>query len=174
MTLGPGGSGLAEALEAVHDVARPSPGVLPDYRPYRQQSYDPPRWARDATVWERAVEMFHGPAPDIPPRFVHRDFHPGNVLWAGGSVGAIVDWPYASIGIPDVDVGHTRLNLFFYDDDLARSFTAAWEELAGARFHPWADVVAIVGSLDNLRAHPPAARARVAIEEALVRAAESE
>ena len=44
-------------------------------------------------------------------RFIHRDHHPGNVLWQRGAVSGVVDWANASVGSPDADVGHCRLNL---------------------------------------------------------------
>jgi len=43
-------------------------------------------------VWERAVEISRGPAPDLPAVLLHRDFHPGNVLWRYGRVSGVVDW----------------------------------------------------------------------------------
>ena len=69
-----------------------------------------------------------------------------------------------------VDVGHNRLNLFFYDEALAELFTATWEEVAEADYDPWADIVAIIGALDNLRTGPPPQRAKQTIEHALAAA----
>jgi hypothetical protein len=72
-----------------------------------------------------------------------------------------------------VDVGHLRLNLFFYDRDLTEQFTETWERLTASTYDPWADVVAIIGMLDNLRATPPNHRARITIESALAAATAS-
>lgn len=164
---------LAEVLVAVHGVALPPPGVVPGYAPHRQRSYAVPRWARDPAMWERAIEIAHEPSIEAPARFVHRDFHPGNVLWVRGQLTGVVDWQHASVGPAVVDVGHNRLNFFFYDATLAQLFTTTWEEVAEADFDPWADIVAIVGALDNLRTIPPAQRARDAIERALAAAVAS-
>jgi hypothetical protein len=43
-----------------------------------------------------------------------------------------------------------------------------WERLAGVRYHPWADVVTIIGSLDGLRDDP--GPDWLLVEEALARA----
>lgn len=36
--------------------------------------------------------------PQYEPRFIHRDYHPANVLWLGDAVSGIVDWPNACRG----------------------------------------------------------------------------
>ena len=164
---------LAETMEMVHDTQLPAGTAISEYHPYSQASYVPPAWARRPSVWERAVEVFHGPAPTGSSRFVHRDFHPGNVLWERGRLTGVVDWQHACVGPPVVDVGHLRLNLFFSDRDLAELFTDTWERLTASAYDPWADVAAIIGMLDNLRAMPPNHRARITIEDALAAATAS-
>ena len=67
---------LAELLPPIHAVGLPPPGVIRAFAPYRQQNYDPPAWACEPKVWERAVEIFHGPGPAFRPVFIHCDFHP--------------------------------------------------------------------------------------------------
>jgi aminoglycoside phosphotransferase (APT) family kinase protein len=164
---------LVETMEMVHDMPVPADTAIGEYQPYPQTSYAPPAWAGKPAVWERAVEVFHGPAPTGPGRFVHRDFHPGNVLWQRGRLTGLVDWQHACVGPPMVDVGHLRLNLFFYDRDLAELLTETWERLTASTYDSWADVVAIIGMLDNLRATPPNHRARITIESALAAATAS-
>jgi aminoglycoside phosphotransferase (APT) family kinase protein len=160
-------AGLAGLLPAIHALRVPRDAVR-RFRPYPQADYSPPPWTRRPDVWRRAVEIFHAPPPDLPVAFVHRDFHPGNVLWRRGGVTGVVDWHAASIGPPCVDVGHSRGNLFGYGLDVADRFTRIWERLTGERYHPWADVVTIVGFLDGLRERPGPDRWR--LEEALARA----
>ena len=140
-------------------AASGEPPPIVEYQPYSQTSYAPPAWARSPAVSERAVEVCHGPAPSEPSTFVHRDFHPGNVLWQRGRLTGLVDWRHTCVGPPVVDVGHLRLNLFFSDRDPAELFTKTWERLTTRTYDPWADVVAIIGMLDNLRATPPTHRA---------------
>jgi aminoglycoside phosphotransferase (APT) family kinase protein len=143
--------GLVQVLPAIHTAPLPPPGWLPPYAPYRQSSYQPPPWARHPRMWERAVEVALGPAPELPAVLVQRDFHPGNVLWRHSRVSGVVDWQAASVGPAVVDVAHCRANLLGFDRAVADRFTALWEQEFGATFHPWADIVTIVGFLDDLR-----------------------
>lgn len=161
---------LAEIVVALGEVDTHSAEGTRAYAPYRQRSYQPPAWAREPKVWEQAIEIFHGPTLDGPVRFIHRDFHPGNLLWRQGQLTGVVDWQSASIGPASVDVGHCRANFYLYAAHLAQPFALAWEQLSGATYHPWADIVALIGLLDSLRAQPPGPTARAAIEAALAHA----
>jgi len=102
-------------------------------------------------VWEHAAEIFCAPPPDVPAVLVQRDFHPGNVLWERGRVSGVVDWQTTSIGPAVVDVGHCRTNLLSFDRTVADRFTTLWEQISGTTYHPWADIVTIIGFLDDLR-----------------------
>ncbi len=160
---------LAEPLPIIHAAPLPPPGAVPPYSGYTQQSYDPPAWATRPGVWTRAVEIFHGPSLDPAAAFIHRDYHPGNVLWRAGRVTGIVDWASASMGPPSVDVGHCRGNLIgLFGLEVADAFTAAWEALSGERYNAWGDVMTIIGFLDGLRDNPHLDRE--AMERALARA----
>jgi aminoglycoside phosphotransferase (APT) family kinase protein len=162
--------GLAALLPVIHGAPLPPPGMIPPFTPYRQDSYQPPAWAHRPRIWERAVEIYHRPAPGGRHVFLHRDFHPGNVLWLRASVSGVVDWAGASTGPPSADVGHCRANLFGYGLAAVARFTRAWENLAGASYHPWADVVTIIGLLDGLREEPPEPAERDVIETVLAQA----
>ena len=157
---------LAETAAAIHQTAINATDDLPGYRPYQQRSYEPPGWAHRRDVWERAVELFHGPIPKARV-FLHRDFHPGNLLWRNRRLSGIVDWEHASIGPPDVDIGHCRMNFMYDVPELAEALADAWRHVTGEPFDPWADIAAIVGTLDGLRRQPPGGRAQHAIEDAL-------
>jgi thiamine kinase-like enzyme len=99
---------------------------------------------------------------------VHRDFHPGNVLWRRGAVSGVVDWQAACTGPAAADVAHCRVNLLTIGTDAADRFTALWQHAAGATHHPWADVVTIIGFLDDLR--DDWGSERLLIEDMLARA----
>jgi len=144
-------AGLAGVLVRMHAAPLPPPGVLRPFAPYSQASYRPPGWARCPRVWERAVEISRLPPPGLPAVLLHRDFHPGNVLWRRGTVSGVVDWQVACTGPAVADVGHCRVNLLGFGADVADRFTSLWEREAGADYHPWADVVTIIGFLDDLR-----------------------
>ena len=160
---------MAEVLPRLHGSPRPPQGTIPTYAPYSQGSYDPPPWARHRAAWERAVEIAAGFSPELPLVFVHRDFHPGNVLWWRGVVSGVVDWQAASIGPSVVDVGHCRTNLLTIGRRAADRFTSLWEQASATDYHPWADIVAIVGFLDDLR-QGPGSDHRYLLEEVLVEA----
>ena len=149
--------GLAALLPAIH--ATPVDGAaLPDYEPYALETHAPPGWSRRPEVWERAFAIFDGPAPAGARLLIHRDFHPGNVLWADGGVSGVVDWASAEIGAPAADIGHCRWNLArALSLDAADRFLA----LTGvADYDPYWDVVATVGGYDA-----PALAAKTAREE---------
>jgi hypothetical protein len=61
------------------------------------------------------LENVRAPEPESPMVFLHRDFHPGNLLWHKGELVGIVDWAFACRGPGAVDVAHTRANLALVD-----------------------------------------------------------
>jgi aminoglycoside phosphotransferase (APT) family kinase protein len=144
-------SRLAGVLPHIHASPLPPAGTLQSFAPYPQASYRPPGWARYPAVWERAAEISQRPAPVLPAVLLHRDFHPGNVLWRRSAVCGVVDWVGACTGPAVADVAHCRVNLLTVGADAAGRFTAMWQSATGTAYHPWADVVTIIGFLDDLR-----------------------
>ncbi|MCM2580067.1 phosphotransferase family protein [Streptomyces meridianus] len=61
-------------------------------------------------LWRRAVDVIRRDPPAHQPCFLHRDFHPGNVLLSGHGTGlrvsGVVDWVETSWGPADLDVAH--------------------------------------------------------------------
>ena len=104
-----------------------------------------PSWAADRGVWERAIALAHEPAPLLPERFIHRDFHPGNTLWEGAQLTGIVDWTTGSRGPGAVDLGHLRWNLVV--DHGQRVADAL---LPHPEHHPYYDVVTVLDVLPEL------------------------
>ena len=122
---------MAEALVELHSVP---PEALTRARPirhYEQAVYEPPRWTTKPALWERAFELFHGPIPTDDLAFVHRDFHPGNLLWTRTRLTGIVDWQAACVGPASIDVGHCRLNMTYSDPLQADRLRTAWEQASG-------------------------------------------
>jgi aminoglycoside phosphotransferase (APT) family kinase protein len=107
-------------------------------------------------------------APYLPAVLLHRDFHPGNVLWRYGRVSGVVDWLGACAGPAAADVAHCRLNLLTMGAEVVSRFTAGWEREANAVYHPWGDVVTVVGFLDDL--HDGWGSERLLVEDMLARA----
>jgi aminoglycoside phosphotransferase (APT) family kinase protein len=135
---------LAELLPAIH--ATPTAPELPAYAPYALDTDRPPAWTSRPEVWACAFAVFEDAPPSDEQRFIHRDFHPGNVLWTGGEVTGVVDWPNASVGSPSADVGHCRVNLA---GALGLEAADRLLELSGiADYHPYWDIVAALGGFD--------------------------
>ena len=159
---------LAGVLPTIHAAPLPPAGLIAPFTACPQASYQPPCWARYPRVWERAAEISQGPAPALPQVLVHGDFHPGNVLWRRGRVSGVVDWQAARTGPAVIDVAHCRVNLLALGADAAERFTAWWQQASGDTYNPWADVVIIIGFLDDLR--DDWGSERLLIEDMLARA----
>ena len=144
---------LAEVLPSIHEA--PITVGVQDFVPYEPESWEPPRWLRDKRLWARALDVFHGPRLDPDRVFIHRDYHPGNVLWRGGRVSGVVDWQAASLGPRAADVWHCRANLLGrFGLDVADRFLHAWESITGETYHPWAEAVMLVDAIGWLRPRP--------------------
>lgn len=69
-----------------------------------------PEGTRRPALWRRAVDVVRRPPPPHRACFLHRDFHPGNVLFSGRgedlAVTGVVDWVETSWGPADLDVAH--------------------------------------------------------------------
>ncbi|MGH9106151.1 MAG: phosphotransferase family protein [Acidimicrobiales bacterium] len=160
---------LADLLPRIHSAELPAPRAIPAFAPDTPSNWEPPPWARRPRIWERAIEIYHRQPPDLAAVFLHGDFHPGNVLWRRGVVSGIVDWQGACVGPSSRDVAHCRANLFAFGLDVADRFTRIWERLTSECFHPWAELIGIIGDLHSLREEPPH-RDDVITEEVLGRA----
>ncbi|MFF8472205.1 alpha/beta fold hydrolase [Streptomyces sp. NPDC015414] len=96
---------LAAQLVRVH-------AVEPAERPRPYQAWTSPGQARTpgGALWERAVDVIRRDPPPYRGRFLHRDYHPGNVLFTGAGdglrVSGVVDWVETSWGPADLDVAH--------------------------------------------------------------------
>jgi hypothetical protein len=146
---------LVDALLPIHAVRVPPGVAVRPFRPhYRSVPLRPPPATTRPEAWERAIAVHAAPPPADEPVFVHRDFHPGNVLWRGAAVAGVVDWASASVGSPLVDVGHCRVNLVRHLGwDAAEAFRAVYESHAGRTdYDPYWDLMTVVGMLGDLRA----------------------
>jgi aminoglycoside phosphotransferase (APT) family kinase protein len=139
--------GAATAAAEMHRVDGRSLGRR--YRPYFLGALRVPAWG-DRALWEEAVALAGSVvATDQSEEvFIHRDYHPGNLLWQGDRLGGIVDWLSACCGPPGVDVSHFGINLALDHDPAAvAAFRTAYERAAGRHHDRRRDVV---GALDVL------------------------
>lgn len=100
---------LARELSRIH-------GVRPAVRPRAYQAWTspervtPPGRTRRPELWRRAVDVIRREPPEHRGCFLHRDFHPANVLFSGDGphlrISGVVDWVETSWGPADLDVAH--------------------------------------------------------------------
>jgi aminoglycoside phosphotransferase (APT) family kinase protein len=139
--------GLVDVLPVIHATPVPDHRHLRPYRPYELgKPLAPPPWTEHPKAWERAIEVYEGPPPTDEKSFIHRDYHPGNVLWSRHRVSGVVDWANTSVGAPEADVGHCRANLAGYlDQSVADRFLARYEAVTGRTgYHPYWDIAVVV------------------------------
>lgn len=157
----------AEFLCQVHAVTPVRIRALPNYAPYEPLPTQPIlEWSSRSALWARVLDILRGPAPYAEGRFIHRDYHPGNILVAKGRIAGIVDWPTACRGPRSIDLARMRLNLVGdYDLACADRFLALYGDRAGSDFahEPYWD---LVDAIDLLRdEEPPRTRRQAAAWE---------
>ncbi|MCQ6557553.1 phosphotransferase family protein [Paenibacillus mendelii] len=142
-------SGLAQTLTRIHAVE--ADGFKWNYFTYKELSaLEIPSWSRHPELWPIAFDIVKGPRPHVKPCFIHRDYHPANVLWTGDRVSGVVDWANACRGPRGVDVGHCRVDLAqLFDVATADAFLCAYVSYAGEAFSydPYWDLVAFMDIL---------------------------
>jgi aminoglycoside phosphotransferase (APT) family kinase protein len=137
---------LASALPAIHAISVEG-ATITRYTPYYDvKNQPPPAWTHEPDAWAVMSARLRAPAPKAPARFIHRDYHPGNILWSRGRITAVLDWVNACVGPPGVDVAHLRTNLaVLHGVEVADRFRALYEGLAEAGRHdPYWDAVSML------------------------------
>ncbi|MFK7801905.1 MAG: aminoglycoside phosphotransferase family protein [Anaerolineae bacterium] len=133
---------LAESLFEIHSLDI-GDGFAWHYKHwYLPQELQVPSWSRKPKAFRQLVEFLQDPSPKLPTVFLHRDYHPTNVLWENGKISGVVDWVNGCVGPAMVDVSHCRLNLVgLYGVDVADKFLRAWLNLAGPNSYSlWWDI----------------------------------
>lgn len=128
---------LARQLVAIHALG---PAERPrEYQAWTSADAVVPPDGADAVAWAAATDVIRKPAPLYEGRFLHRDFHPGNVLFdveppglAGPRITGVVDWGQTSWGPADLDVAHCSTNLaMLHGPAWGLRFAEAYEEAGG-------------------------------------------
>lgn len=150
----PDAHALAVLAAQVHAVS--GAGFGHHYFPWcRDTSTGPPRTCRRPQLWERALQLWRSAEPAYEACFIHRDFHPGNVLWLRGALSGVVDWANACVGPAGIDIATCRWNLQEWAGaEAATAFVTAYEQLTGRLHHPYWDVAKIVEDDWDLIADP--------------------
>ena len=138
--------GLAESAARIHRVD--ASGFRWKYRRYNdREALVVPSWSKQQDAWRKAIEILTGPMRPYAECFVHRDYHPSNVLWQNGRVSGVVDWVNGCRGPAGIDVAWCRHNLAnLHGVSVADAFLAAYVAAAGSEFEydPYWDLMSVV------------------------------
>lgn len=138
--------GLAESAARIHRVD--AAGFRWKYRRYNDaEALAVPNWSQQRDAWKKAIEIVEGPPRSYSESFVHRDYHPSNVLWQDGHVSGIVDWVNGCRGPAGIDVAWCRHNLAsLHGVSVADEFLTAYIAEAGSEFQydPYWDLMSVV------------------------------
>lgn len=157
---------LARQLVRIHQLPVTARQRPRDYQAWASpERVTTPAATERPELWQRAVDAIRCDPPAYQGCFLHRDFHPGNVLFTGTNdeprISGIVDWVETSWGPADLDVAHcsTALALLhgvpagmsFADRYVAAGGTLAedgaahlyWRLLDALGFAPDAEKVAV-------------------------------
>ena len=164
---------LARGMALVHDVA-PIPGMR-DETGQLVAGFDVERPNRhgatpSAGFWSMVRDRFEGVMIG-PPVMIHDDFHPGNVLFDGDRLSAIVDWPLAASGQAACDVCFCRLDVsLMLGLDVADAVLAAYEAETGAPVpdREWWDLVAASRAETDLDVYTDSYAGLAAVDRATV------
>lgn len=145
MTFEPGAMlmGADELGERIADIARLAANIrnvqlppatgLPLWKPWVPDSPVPPPWG-DNALWADAIDAYESSPPIFleGDSLLHRDLHPGNILWGDDGVHTVVDWVNACVGHPHAELGHCRWNLScLIDDEAPKAFLRSYLEITG-------------------------------------------
>lgn len=124
---------LAAQLARIHRV-------VPMERPRPYQAWTSPErvQAPAGAMWERAVDVIRRDPPPYEGCLLHRDYHPGNVLFTGSGDGlrisGVVDWVETSWGPADLDVAHCSTALaLLHGPEYGLGFRERYEAHGGHR-----------------------------------------
>jgi len=138
---------LAQTLLAADSVDAPS--GLDEYEHWYAIDDGVPAWSRREPSWGRALELLATHRlPQAASRFIHRDFHPANVLWSRGRVTG-VDWVNGCRGPIEADIAITRVNLALVAEATAAdAFLAACGSEVAAGYDPLWDLTVACSMTD--------------------------
>lgn len=139
----------AEALPPIHAVTGDDLARVERYRPWIDlDAIEPPRWTRHAEAWATVIALARGPRPRGRRRFIHRDYHPMNILWSRRRLTGVVDWTNARIGPPGIDVAWARQNLVVsHGVEVAERFRVFAEDALDRPHDPVWDALGVVETL---------------------------
>ncbi|MFD1032740.1 phosphotransferase family protein [Metaplanococcus flavidus] len=145
-------TGMAAALVKIHQ--QKAENLNYEYFSYNDAlRLEKPLWSKFPNDWMRAFFIVAGVRPQSAYCFIHRDYHPGNILWQDDELTGVVDWVNACRGPAGVDIGHCRVNLAqLFGVSTADEFLEAYISQAGEDFQydSYWDLLALADTLDGL------------------------
>ncbi len=145
--------GLDALGETLNAIAHSTPsGALPVATSWREASYAQPDWI-DSALWTAMMQRVDHGFVSSASTFIHRDYHPGNVLFHEGLVSGVVDWVHASRGPVEFDISRCRVNIALIANIAAADvFTRGCRELAASYDVAWdlETIVTLLGHVDVL------------------------
>jgi aminoglycoside phosphotransferase (APT) family kinase protein len=125
---------LAGALARIHGIPHGGASFLGDKNELfsRKLGERPARLDESLNEGDirAALARIWPPVAGNEPAVLHGDFWPGNTLWRGGRLAAVIDWEDAGIGDPLTDLANGRLEIaMFHGQDAMREFTGRYRSL---------------------------------------------
>jgi aminoglycoside phosphotransferase (APT) family kinase protein len=150
---------MARALARIHRVRAQGPRFehLPRIAVTRAEWLAQTPEQLDESLGERRIRdalQAAGAAPRCEVEvLLHGDYWPGNLLWRGSQLAAIVDWEEAAVGDPLYDIAIARLDLWLaFGEEAMRGFTEQYlaEAPADERAMAWWDLRVALRPCGNL------------------------
>ena len=141
----------AKVLHTLHTL--PVKDFRWHYSPYvKPKTAVIPKWSSIPLKWLRAINAAQEPPPASTSCFIHRDFHPTNILWRGSTLTGVVDWVNACLGPADFDAAWMRINLVqMYGLPAADRFLQHYSSLTqeSQPYSPFWDLMALMEFTSN-------------------------
>lgn len=150
-------SGLARTLSEIH-LIKPQ-GFNFKYFTYNNlETLKIPLWSAKQKYWQKLIDFAKCSKPKFVSCFIHRDYHPANILWKDNNVSGVVDWPGACLGPAGVDVGHARVNLTMLAGvNVAEQFLESYQKHMEHNFayEPYWDIISLLDiGVEDLKLYP--------------------
>lgn len=145
--------GLAAALRLVHDLDDPAADLVRT-EPWLDAAVDPPPWTAVPEAWAWAFTVARAGLPEgSADRLVHRDLHPGNVLFDRRRLSGVVDWEATCRAPGELDLARCRVQvavllgpeaadaLLDRCGDVAPAYGPAWDAVVACELSPWSEML---------------------------------
>ena len=96
----------------------------------RERPFPNPLFPREPEIRQR-LAAYKLPLSPNKPTLLHGDFWPGNCLWQGGELTAVIDWEDACLGDPLIDLAQSRSEIsWIFGPEAVEIFTVHyWQQL---------------------------------------------